>query len=387
MLFQAFAYYSIVLMKVLVCIPCLLTGGTEIQTLNLVQALTEGGHEVTTVCYFEFSPDMVARYERAGSQVIRLSADGVRPVGVWPTLTFLFKGLRRVVKSFRPDVAHVQYMAPGAIPILILRLLGVKKIIATTHTAADIYPNLRLLHFVVKHVLVVFQCITLRAEASYFGSSALFSEACQLRKKGNHFTIYNALPSYISMASAPKGYGDHITIGVVSRLERIKGMDLIIPAFAKVHSIHHHTRLLIVGDGNQRTAMEQQCKDLRIEEAVSFKGRIGQDSLQAYYDQIDILLMPSRSEGFGLTAIEGMARGCVVIASNVGGLPEVVTNETGLLVKPESVEDLAERIEYLLNNPGHFSWCSVNCLKYVGRFSAERYSKSINQLYSKIKDL
>lgn len=42
-------------MKVLVCIPCLLTGGTEIQTLNLVQALVDGGHEVTTVCYFEYS--------------------------------------------------------------------------------------------------------------------------------------------------------------------------------------------------------------------------------------------------------------------------------------------------------------------------------------------
>ena len=54
-------------MKVLVCIPCLLTGGTEIQTLNLVQALVDGGHEVTTVCYFEFSPDMVQRYEQVGS--------------------------------------------------------------------------------------------------------------------------------------------------------------------------------------------------------------------------------------------------------------------------------------------------------------------------------
>lgn len=62
-------------MKVLVCIPCLLTGGTEIQTLNLVQALVGGRHEVTTVCYFEFSPEMVQRYEQAGSKVKLLSSN------------------------------------------------------------------------------------------------------------------------------------------------------------------------------------------------------------------------------------------------------------------------------------------------------------------------
>ena len=57
---------------------------------------------------------------------------------------------------------------------------------------------------------------------------------------------------------------------------------------------------------------------------LKFVGRQEQAALQSYYDKIDVLLMPSSSEGFGLTAIEGMARGCVLVASNTGGLPEVV---------------------------------------------------------------
>jgi len=65
-------------MRVLICIPCLLTGGTEIQTLNLVEALIRGGHQVTTVCYFEHTPNMVSRYQQAGSKVVCLSVTGKR---------------------------------------------------------------------------------------------------------------------------------------------------------------------------------------------------------------------------------------------------------------------------------------------------------------------
>lgn len=371
-------------MKVLVCIPCLLTGGTEIQTLNLVQALVEGGHEVTTVCYFEFSPEMVQRYEQAGSKVKLLSSNGTRPVGVWHALTLLFKGLRRVVKSFRPDVAHVQYMAPGAIPIFILRLLGVKKIIATTHTAADIYPNLRLLHFVVKHVLVAFQCITLRAEESYFGSSTLYSEAYKLRKKGNHFTIYNALP-YGMQTCNNRTIHQPKVIGVVSRLEDIKGMDLVVPAFAEVQAKHPEVKLVVVGDGTQKPLMQQQAKELHVEEAVTWAGRQPQERLHEWYGQMDIVLMPSRSEGFGLTAIEAMANGCVVVASDTGGLPEVVKDGVvGLLHRPEDISSLAEKVSYLLSHPTQMKAMLDNTKDYVKLYSFAHFERLINTLYSKI---
>lgn len=115
-------------MNVLVCIPCLMTGGTEIQTLNLVKALITAEHKVTTVCYFEHSTNMVERYKQAGSNVCLLSPDGKRPVGITNTVILLYKGLHRVLREVKPDVVHVQYMAPGAIPIIILRLLGIKRI-------------------------------------------------------------------------------------------------------------------------------------------------------------------------------------------------------------------------------------------------------------------
>ena len=92
----------------MVGIPCLMTGGTEIQTLNLVRALVAVRHEVVTVCYFEHSAAMVRNYEMAGSRVVLMSQDGERPIGVKNTFMALFKGFRRILRSHRPKFLPVQ---------------------------------------------------------------------------------------------------------------------------------------------------------------------------------------------------------------------------------------------------------------------------------------
>lgn len=370
-------------MTIFICIPCLMTGGTEIQTLNLVQALTQKAHQVITICYFEYSCEMVIQFQQAGSEVVCLSKDGTR-IGGYKGIIFLYKGLRKVLKQYRPEVVHVQYMAPGAIPILLLRLLGMRQIIATAHTAADIYPNLRLIHFVQQHYVKAFTCITELAERSFFGTSQLYGEQTLLKKR-NHFTIYNALPAGISISRQAKSQDRPLTIGVVSRLESIKGMDLVVPAFAQVKACHPEMQLLIVGDGSLRKQMEEQAHEAGLEEAVEFAGRQPQEKLVSYYDRIDILLMPSRSEGFGLTAIEGMARGCVVVAARTGGLPEVVRDgEVGLLHEAEQIEDLVAQINKLIEQPTLWKQFSNEATTYVQRFSFERFSQLFYNLYQKI---
>lgn len=373
-------------MNVLVCIPCLLTGGTEIQTLSLVQALVIAGHNVTVACYFEHTPEMIRRYEESGATVRLLSPDGSRPVGVKNTTRLLWNGFKHIVKETKPDIAHVQYMAPGAIPIALLRLLGIKKIIATAHTAADIYSSsgLKIISLLNRHILNAFQCITERAEKSYFGSSGLFDNNTKLDKHGNHFTIYNNLPSYISLRDKPRLFndGEKLTIGVVSRLETIKGMDLVVPAFAKVHKDFPKTALLVVGDGSLRESMEAKTISYGLSDSVSFAGRQPQDRLQEFYDKIDILLMPSRSEGFGLTAVEGMARGCILVAADTGGLPEVVRNgKEGYLHRPEDLKDLSDKIKYLIKDRNRMTILSKAALQRARDFSSENYNAKIRALY------
>lgn len=366
-------------MKILVCIPCLLNGGTEVQTLSLVEALVSAGHSPIVACYFEHDPGMAERYRHAGADVRLLSPDGSRPAGIKATAMHLWKGLRHIVKSERPDAAHVQYMAPGALPIIILKALGVKKIIATSHTYADIYGNfgLKTIKFLTRTCLTAFQCITLNAERSYFGSASLFDGTPK-----KHFTIYNSLPSHISIADKSRSFDkDTITVGVVSRLAEIKGMDLVIPAFNIAHKEDSRLRLLIVGDGNLRPLMERQASESPYAKDITFVGMKPQSELQDWYDRIDILLMPSRSEGFGLTAIEGMARGCVPVVANVGGLPEVVTEECGFIHEKENAMDLSAKI---IQAVGKLESYSLNAMERANVFSSKEYHRHIQNLYSSI---
>ena len=370
-------------MTVLICIPCLLTGGTEIQTLSLVRALVRGGYRVVVACYYEHSEGMVARYREAGAEVDCFEPEGKR-LGGWRGIRFLARQLRRCVSLYRPQIAHVQYMAPGAQPILILKALGVRKIFATTHTDAQIYPSLRLVHFLQRRIVDVFTCITEIAERQFFGSSRLYTGEEKLPPHA-HITIHNALPPHIELREAarpaPRG---PLTIGVVSRLEHIKGMDLVIPAFAELYHRDSSLRLLVVGDGSLRPSMEQQAQELGVSEAVTWTGRCDQARLQAVYDRIDLFWMPSRSEGFGLSALEAMARGCAVVAARVGGLPELLQEgRTGRLVEPDSAQALAEASAALLRDRGALECAQEAAWHRAADFTETRYQELMLSLYRK----
>ena len=368
---------------ILICIPCLLTGGTEIQTLNLVRALVSGGYRVVTVCYYEYAEGMVAQYRAAGSEVELLSPDGKRCHG-WRQVGHLYRGLRRCVRKYRPAVAHVQYMAPGALPCILLKWLGVPRIFATAHTDARIYRSLRLVHFIQRHVVDVFTCITERAEKEFFGSSQLYHEGMMLPRHA-HVSIYNALPEHIELRETPrKELPDTPTIGVVSRLEEIKGMDLVIPAFAQLLTQCPQARLLIVGDGSLRGRMEEQPRDFGVGEHIEWAGRQEQTALQGFYDCIDLFWMPSRSEGFGLSALEAMARGCPVVASDVGGLPELLAEgKAGALISSGDIKALAQVSHHILNAPQQWQRLSRAALNRATYFANEKYQSLILDLYRK----
>lgn len=370
--------------SVLVGIPCLKIGGTEIQTLHLVKALTGTGYHCVTVCYFEYDFAMVQAFERAGSRVVCLSAYGRRPEGNRAVYKFLKIGLKRIVDEYRPKIAHIQYMAPGAIPIYILHKLGIKKIIATLHTDASIYKNLRLIHFLQRHKITAFTCVTENAERSFFGSSKLYSKEIKLQKH-NHFTIHNCLEPHFGFVAQPS-LPARKTIGIVARLVPIKGVDLVMPAFAKVLSKHPDCELLIVGDGKEHPAMERQQSELGIEsDKVIWVGSIEHRKLDEYYAQMSIVWMPSRSEGFGLSAIEAMAHGRAIVASATGGLTEIIDDgKDGLLFENGNADDLAAKSISLLDAPERITSLSANAIGKASQFTFDRYATTISDLYSNL---
>lgn len=374
--------------SVLIGIPCLKLGGTEMQTLRLVEALVSGGYHCVTVCYFEYDYSVKQLFEQAGSRVVCLSAYGKRPEGRRKTYMFLKEGLRRVVDEYRPKIAHIQYMAPGAMPIIILNKLGIKTIIATLHTDADIYKNLHIIHFLQRHITTSFTCVTEKAEQSFFGSSALYDSNFTLRHR-NHITIHNCLPPQFNTQNQTPSFAPHnpLTIGIVARLENIKGADYILPAYARVLNSIPECRLLIVGDGKLRDIMERQQRDLNIADSqVTWTGRMPYNRLSEMYSKMDIVWVPSRSEGFGLSAIEAMANGRTVIASATGGLTEIVNDGVdGLLFENGNIDDLAAKTVNILKDPEILQRLGSGAYENARRFTFEHYQDCILGLYSKIQ--
>ena len=143
---------------------------------------------------------------------------------------------------------------------------------------------------------------------------------------------------------------DLTLIGFVGRLVRQKGSDLALQAFAKADKHHPRSRLVIIGDGPERGRLEAQAGRLALADSVIFTGWV--DDASSLMPAFDMVVAPSRWEGFGLVVLEAMSHGLPVIASRAGALPEVVADgETGLLVPSESPDALADAMESLLSAP------------------------------------
>ncbi len=175
----------------------------------------------------------------------------------------------------------------------------------------------------------------------------------------------------------------------VGRFDPRKGIETLVRACGKLHdrfsqqSAAPKFRLVIVGgsdpneaDGAERARIEGIVQNLGLDAVTEFVGMVGHDRLPAYYTAADVCVVPSHYEPFGLVAIEAMACGTPVIASNVGGLKfTVIPEETGLLVPPQDIDGFASAIERIVGddtvwvqNIGdcasarvreHFSWSGV----------------------------
>ena len=127
------------------------------------------------------------------------------------------------------------------------------------------------------------------------------------------------------------------------KLARVKGVDVLLEAVKRYEAAEPKTVTLIVGDGDERANLEAQAKALDLK-SVRFLGNVLQPALCRLYNAADVSVAPSRSEGFGLVAVEAMACGIPVVASDVGGLPGIVNETNGALAAVEDPDSLADAI-------------------------------------------
>lgn len=142
------------------------------------------------------------------------------------------------------------------------------------------------------------------------------------------------------------------TILFIGRMSGVKGAPLMIDALAALRARHPDARLVMIGDGPERPALQAQAGAHGLAEAVTFTGTQTQDEVAAHLSRADLLALPSFAEGVPVVLMEAMAAGLPVVTTRIAGIPEMVENGvSGWLVPPGDLDTLVDRLDALLSDP------------------------------------
>ncbi|MBN2010360.1 glycosyltransferase [candidate division KSB1 bacterium] len=176
---------------------------------------------------------------------------------------------------------------------------------------------------------------------------------------------------------------DKKIIGVVGRLDPVKGHTYLLDALAHVIKKLPNLHCLIIGDGPSRSDLEQQALRLGIAPHISFLGF--RNDVKDLLSAFNLFVLPSKSEGLPNAILEAMASGVAVVATSVGGIPEVIKDgETGLLVQPTNVDQLGNAVYKILSDDTLHASIVTKAHKLVtDRFSLDGQIEGFHQLYQR----
>jgi sugar transferase (PEP-CTERM/EpsH1 system associated) len=317
-------------------------GGLERVVLELVRAGRARGHTMSVVCLER--PGALADRAVALGATVR-SAD--KPAGIRPAVVGRLAG---VFRELRPDVVHshqlgaLLYAGPAA------RRAGVPVVVHTEH--GQHYAHSRKARWLGRFAT--------RYARRVFGVSAdIVNEVvrCGVAPAGKVASAVNGID--VGRFAAADGAAvrselgvrpDEFLVGTVGRLAEIKRQDVLLRGFARLLEKVPGARLVLVGGGPEREALEGLARDLGIADRSTFAGV--RDRPEEFLAAMDAFALTSRSEGTPLAVLEAWAAGKPVVASAVGGIPELVRDgETGILFPPGDSNALAERLVRLANDP------------------------------------
>lgn len=299
----------------------------------------------------------------------------------WEDSPLIIWKLYKYLKREKPHIVQTYVLKPNLYGRIAAKIAGVPVIISTELTLKNQAPS-RIRRFRDMFLHPVNGVINNFTDVIVCASKAIKKEWEDGRIDNKLKVIYP--PFDIQKSPEIKRQNikkAHYTIGIAGRLSEEKRHVDLFRAFRNILKIFHDTRLLIAGEGPLREYLEVMARRLNIERHVSFLGF--QNNIFEFLKEIDIFILPSRSEGAGLSILEAMYTGLPVIATNVGGIPEIVINEvTGLLVPAENPEALSEAIIRLLSNPDLMQKMGENGRhRVLTHFNPENFIKAHENLY------
>jgi sugar transferase (PEP-CTERM/EpsH1 system associated) len=362
----------------------LVIGGMENGLVNLINRSPHGSFRHVIACVEDYS-DFRNRLTRADVDVVALHRS---KVGVWK----LREALYRLCKRLRPAIVHSRNLS-GLDAVFPARLAGVRRCVHGEHgwDVQDL-DGTRLRPMLLRrlHTPWIDRYITVsRQLQDYLVRRAGIA-------KSRITQIYNGVDAqrFIAQQGAPADlpWGLNrdkkpFVFGTVGRVNRVKNQTVLVEAFHRLvtqrPAIRQHVRLLIVGAGAQLAELQDQIRDSGLSDLAWLPG--AREDVPALMRAMDVFVLPSLNEGISNTILEAMASGLPVVAAQVGGNPELITPETGLLYAAGDVQGLLGAMtNYLENRELARSHGAAGRTRVVGEFSLEAMVGNYLRVYSEL---
>jgi N-acetyl-alpha-D-glucosaminyl L-malate synthase BshA len=368
----------------IVCYPTF--GGSGVVATELGKALAKEGHKVHFITYSQPS-----RLDFLNENLFYHEVDFHNyPLFEYPPYELaLASKMVSVVKNEKLDLLHVHYAIPHASAAYmakqILKTHGIFIPVVTTLHGTDI----TLVGRDASYEPVVTFSIN-QSDGVTAVSNDLRKETYQFFKITNEIEV---IPNFIDLEKFKKQKKDHFKKAIcpngealivhTSNFRAVKRIGDVINVFNNLHK-EIPSKLLMIGDGPERTHAETMCRELNIVSDVRFLGKL--EAVEEVLSVADLFLMPSEKESFGLAALEAMACEVPVISSNTGGIPELnVQGVTGFLSNVGDVEDMTKKAMFILdkNNLPRFK---ENALKRAQEFDITRTLPLYENYYQKVME-
>ncbi|MFA7193535.1 MAG: glycosyltransferase [Candidatus Paceibacterota bacterium] len=267
-----------------------------------------------------------------------------------------FKFLYNFFNENHFDVVHLNSSKIGALGGFAARLSGVPKIIFTAHGWAFNEDRGFISKSIIKfiHWLTIMLCdqtiaVSENIKKQVFGWPFTPNKITIIHNGVKEIDFYDKTKARGILAEINQNINpDKFLVGTIAELHPIKGLDILVDAIKSIEA-NIDAQIVIIGEGHIRKELEEQIKNYNLENKVILLGFL--DNAAKYLKAFDLFILPSRSEALALVVLEAGLGDVPVIATKVGGLPEIISNESfGKIVEPENYKSLAEAIKNSIEN-------------------------------------
>lgn len=325
-------------MKILYIITGLGQGGAERVVCDLADAMYIKGHTVK-IAYLTGS--VLTKPKSDAIELIPINLTGVKG------FPFAYVKISQIIKSYRPDVVHSHMVHANIITRLVKLSIPIKKLISTAHNSNEGGTFRMMCYRATHHLSDITTNVSNEATLAFEHKRAVPRKSMVTIYNGidlNKFYFRSKARANL-LAELDLKNNDKLLLSV-GRLNEQKDYPNL---FQAIHRLKQRSsigfKLIVAGDGEQRLALEKMIQSLSLENDIILLGR--RNDIPELMSAADLFILPSKYEGFGLVVAEAMACRCLVVATDSGGVSEVLNNSE-FLVPPSNPDLLAMKIDFAL---------------------------------------